>query len=71
MKCEICGTELKNDLFANVTDSPSCTICTINFMGGLPQTPERIATVRSRLGLSNGEYLKQDNYEEAKRILGL
>lgn len=70
MRCKICGTEQKNDLFSFVTSSPCCTVCTINFFGGYKQTAERIADVRSQLGLTDGEYLKQDNFAEAKRILG-
>lgn len=67
MACQICG---KSDLFTDVTGEPSCSICTIKFVGGLPQTRERIKEIRVRLGLNDGEYLKQDNAAEAARILG-
>lgn len=68
--CEICGTALKNDLFASVTQEPVCAICKQKFIGGLPTSPQRITEARSRLGLKDGEFLDQDNAEEARRILG-
>ena len=68
--CEICGTDLSNDLFASVTGEKCCAICTVKFIGGLPTTNERISLVRERLGLQPGQFLKQDNGAEASRILG-
>lgn len=68
--CKICGTSLKADLFAAVTQETVCGICKVNHIGGLSTTPERIANARQRLGLSDGEFLKQDRAEEARRILG-
>ena len=70
MQCEICGTALKQDLFAMVTQEKVCCICKQNWIGGLPTTPERIGEVRQKLGLEAGQYLMQDNPEEAARILG-
>lgn len=69
-KCEICGTALKDDLFAMVTQETVCCICKTKLIGGLPTSPERIAEVRNKLGLKAGEYVTQDNPEEAARILG-
>ena len=70
MTCQICGTKLKNDLFAAVTGEPVCSICKLKFIGGLPTTSERIKAARDRLGLKEGELLTQDNPAEAARILG-
>ena len=69
-RCAICGALQRNDLFAAVTGSPTCAICTAKYMGGLPQTAERVATASGRLGLQDGEYLQQDNGKEAARLLG-
>lgn len=68
--CKICGAKLKDDLFSSVTMEPVCSACKITCLGMLPTTAERIKTVREKLGLKDGEYLKQDNAEEARRILG-
>ena len=70
MNCRICGTPSKNDLFAFVTQEPVCSICKLKFIGGLPTTDKRVADAREKLGLKDGEYLQQDNGEEAARILG-
>lgn len=70
MKCEICGTSLKNDLFSAVTGEKVCSICKQKYIGGLPTTPKRIEEARTKLGLGAGEYLTQDNAQEAARILG-
>ena len=70
MKCRVCGTELSDDLFSAVTNEKVCSICKVYWIGGLPTTDERINAVRERLGLQDGEYLKQDNGKEAARILG-
>lgn len=70
MKCEICGTLLKDDLFATVANEPVCVICKAKFIGGLPTTKDWINQARPRLGLADGEFLKQDNAEEARKILG-
>lgn len=67
MSCQICNAE--PDLFAAVTREAVCAICKIRFIGGLPTTPERIADVRTALGLAAGAYLRQDNGAEARRIL--
>lgn len=69
-RCGICGTDLKSDLFAEVTGDTSCAICKVKYVGGLPTTPERIAAARARLGFAEGQYLIQDNAKEAARILG-
>ncbi len=69
-KCEICGEPQKNDLFSAVTDEPVCSICKMKFIGGLPTTTERISEARAMLNLVDGEYLKQDNPAEARKILG-
>ena len=71
MNCAICETPLKNDLFAAVTGEPVCSICKINYIGGLPTTPERIQSACDTLGLKDGEFLSQDNAAEAARILGM
>jgi hypothetical protein len=67
MSCQICGA--KGDLFLEVTGEPACSICTVKYVGGGMQTPERITQVRQALNLKPGEYLQQDNYQEARRIL--
>lgn len=69
-KCEICGKPRNDDLFSAVTGERVCSICKINFIGGLPTNTQRINEVRSLLGLKEGEFLQQDNGQEAKRILG-
>lgn len=68
--CKICGNKLKDDLFSYVTQEKVCSICKVNFIGGLPATDEKINAVREELGLKEGECWKQDNAEEARRILG-
>lgn len=68
--CAICGTDLGKDLFASVTGEKCCCICKTKFVGGLPTSDQRIATVRQSLGLADGEYVIQDNGREAARILG-
>lgn len=68
MNCQICNA--KPDLFSEVTGDRVCAVCKVKFVGGLPSTAERVANVRARLGLAEGEYLKQDNAAEARRILG-
>ena len=69
-RCEICGTQLKDDLFASVTQEPVCAICKLKYIGGLPTSPARVAQARSSLGLASGVYLIQNNPQEAARILG-
>lgn len=69
-RCEICGTELRTDLFAFITREPCCAICKVKFIGGLPTTPERVASTRTTLGLNDGEFLSQGNGAEAATILG-
>lgn len=69
-KCGICGTPSKDDLFSAVTQEPVCSLCKINYIGGLPTTPERVSKARTALGLADGDYLKQDRGAEAARILG-
>lgn len=68
--CAICGTNLGNDLFAAVTGEKCCCICKLKYIGGLPTSDERIAAARGRLGLTDGQYLHQDNGAEAAAILG-
>ena len=70
MDCAICGTDLNKDLFSAVTGEKCCSICKLKFIGGLPTSDERIRQARKRIGLKEGEYLKQDNGAEAARILG-
>jgi len=67
--CAICGTDLSKDLFASVTDDSVCCICKVKYIGGL-SSRDRIPVVRASLGLKDGEYLAQDNAQEAARILG-
>ena len=66
-QCNICGTE---DLYTAVAMEGICSICKIKYIGGLGTTPQLIARTRAKLGLSDGEFLQQDNAQEAKRILG-
>ncbi len=68
--CRICGFLLKNDLFSAVIGEAVCSICKLRFIGGLPTTEERIIAARDRLGLKEGEFLRQNNEKEASRILG-
>lgn len=70
MKCKICGKPQGDDLFSAVTQEPVCSICKVKWIGGMPTTKERIAQVREKLGFKEGEFLKQDNATEARRILG-
>ena len=70
LNCEICGQPKKDDLFMMVTDEPVCSICKLNFIGGLPTIQKRVKQARLTLGLDDGEYLSQDNHKEAARILG-
>jgi len=69
-KCEICGTPRENDLFSAVTGEKVCSICKLKFIGGLSTNSRLIDAARARLGLSEGEYLVQDNPKEAAKILG-
>jgi len=69
-QCGICGKPRLDDLFSYVTGESVCSICKIKFIGGLPTIKERIDAARMRLGLKDGEFLKQDNGAEAARILG-
>lgn len=68
--CQICEVDLSSDLFACVAQEPVCAICKMNHIGGARTSPELIARARNRLGLKEGEYLKQDRGDEAARILG-
>lgn len=69
-RCQICGKPSTDDLFSAVTKEPVCSICKLKYIGGLPTTQQRIDDARQRLGLTTGEYLQQDNAEEARKILG-
>jgi len=69
-KCEICGKPQKDDLFSFVTKEPVCSICAIKYAGASPVSKDTIKKVRDKLGLQDGEYLNQDNAEEARKILG-
>ena len=69
-RCKICGQPKEDDLFSAVTGEEVCSICKLKFIGGLPTTAERIDKARQTLGLAHGEYLPQNNPEEAARILG-
>ncbi|HJZ13829.1 MAG TPA: hypothetical protein VJ521_16865, partial [Acidobacteriota bacterium] len=66
----ICNKPSANDLFSDVTGEPVCSLCKLLEIGGLPTTPERIQAARERLGLRDGEFLKRDRGETARRILG-
>ena len=71
-KCQICGKPKADDLFAAVTNEPVCSICQVKFIGGLNASsyPNLITDTRKRLGLKDGEFLNQDNADEARKILG-
>ena len=69
-RCNICGCPKENDLFSAVTQEKVCSICKLKFIGGLPTTAGRISDARKKLNLADGEYLDQNNPEEAKKILG-
>lgn len=69
MNCKICNVASKDDLFADVTGEPVCSICKLSYVGGLPSTPERIALARQMLGLKDGEFLRHNRGAEARRIL--
>ena len=69
-KCDICGKPQGDDLFSFVAQDPVCSICKLKYIGGMPTSRARINAARERLGLKDGEYLKQDNAAEARRILG-
>ena len=43
-KCEVCGTELADDLFSFVTNERVCSICTVRFIGGIT-SPARIRQI--------------------------
>lgn len=68
-QCNICGKSNDDDLFAYVTGERVCSVCKVRFIGGLPTTERRIDAARERLELKPGEFLKQDNAEEARKIL--
>jgi len=68
--CRICGTSLKDDLFAFVAREPVCAICKVRHLGGRTTDERGIANARARLGLKDGEFVQQDNAAEARRILG-
>jgi len=68
-ECGICGTPKEDDLFSDVTGEGVCSICKLKFIGGLPTTPERVKAARNALGLEEGNYIVQDNAEEARRML--
>jgi recombinational DNA repair protein (RecF pathway) len=68
-KCAICGAQLGEDLFSAVTGEPVCSICKLKYIGGLPTSRARIDKAREILGLSAGQYLNQNNAEEASKIL--
>lgn len=69
-RCKICGKPQGDDLFSAVTQEPVCSICKMKYIGGLPTTAERIDLARRSLGLKEGEFLQQDNGEEARKLLG-
>lgn len=68
--CQICGMPQKDDLFSFVAQEPVCSVCKVKYIGGLPTTPQRIKEAREKLGLKEGEYLKQNHGEECRKILG-
>lgn len=69
-RCAICGTNLAADLFSAVTQEPVCAICKLKFIGGRQASEQLIWKAREVLGLSDGEFLQQDNAAEAARLLG-
>ena len=66
MACKICNA---TDMYTEVTMKKVCAICTVKLVGGI-DTDKRIEEVRVALGLKDGEFLKQNNAEEARKILG-
>ena len=54
-RCKICGNE--DDLYLACTDDGVCSVCTMKFFGGAQATPDRIANLRARIGLSDGQLL--------------
>lgn len=66
-KCDICGAV---DLYSVCAGEGVCSVCTMRFFGGRKATADHIQNVRSELGLSDGEFFKQDHDAEAARILG-
>ena len=65
-KCDICGVE---DLLTACIDGP-CAVCVMRFFGGGQPSVEQVKQARTKLGLSDGEFFKQDHGAEAARILG-
>jgi len=57
--CGICGKPTDQDLYSYVTMEKVCSLCKIQFIGGLPTTDEKIQKVRKSLKLNEGEYLKR------------
>ncbi len=71
MNCQICGGKSIDDLFSYVTQEPACSACVLSFPGlSSPITSLAIAKVRSKLGLTDGEFYKQDHAGVAAAILG-
>ncbi len=68
--CKICNNPSSKDLFSAVTGEPVCSLCKIQFIGGLPSTEQRIADARERLQLQPGEFWVRDRAAEARAILG-
>ena len=70
MSCKICNEPSKNDLFSYVTRDQVCSLCKLQFIGGLPTTEQRITTARAKLLLNPGEFWVRDRAADAKAILG-
>lgn len=70
MSCKICDEPTENDLFSAVTGEDVCSLCKIQFIGGLPTTQGRIDAARIRLGLTDGQFLAMNRLADARRILG-
>ena len=68
--CKICNEPSENDLFSAVTGEPVCSLCKLQYIGGLPTTEQRINDARVRLGLEPGQFLIRDRLAEAIKILG-
>ena len=68
MACQICNK--KDDLFAEVTQEPACSICVLRFNLGSPISRDSIRAIRSSLGLEEGMFLEQDHGALAREMLG-
>lgn len=67
MRCEICGTDSKNDLFMDVAQEKVCSVC-IADLGGMMPSAKGIAKIRDQLGLAEGEYMERTKEEVQKTL---